>query len=234
MANFFLGVLASLVAAMILAAIVKSKLVLGATMADFRAFWSLTRRLRSNGVVNFFAQRSEYVQHRRNGSIPDYMRTTQHELIYVGFWLAHGVEMSDMRSTLRELLGRGCNVEFVLIDSDIAYRALLAQYLGIDEANLSSRIGDSLRFLIEFRDELPDNLRRRFLVKTHRQLLTSSAFIIDPGTGNAKTLVDFKLYRGGRDMTFGIEFAGLSSEGGLFERVTTSFDGIRESATEVL
>lgn len=230
MTNFLLGVLSSLVASFIFVFLVYGKTIFKLRSKDLQLFWSMTKRLRANGIVNFFASRADYVKYREHGTVTEYMATTKRELVYIGFWLSHGTEMTNIRETLDKILSRGCYVEFIFVNPQISYLSNLADFLAIPEESILSRINQSINQMKEMRNSLPDNLKQRFILKTHDKLVTSSAFLIDQDTESEKILVDFKLYSLGREQTFGIEFNGKRSGSSLHSRMFTSLLNIRESA----
>lgn len=236
MSNFLLGVLASLSAMFIGFLIVQVKTRALLSWGTFFLFWSITRRLRDTGITNFFTSRSDYVSFRKERSISEYISTTKKEFLYVGFWLAQGVEIDNVYSKFRELLHKGCTVEIVLMDqnSDSNFKRKVAAYLGFSEESLSTRLSNTWSNMIQFKNSLSEDLKARFILRYHQELVSSSTFIFDYRTESAKTLVDFKLYGMGREQSFGIELKPSEIENSLYERVTNSFLEIKKKATVVI
>ncbi|MGW5441535.1 hypothetical protein [Nocardia asteroides] len=202
------------------------------SISDVRAFWLITRRLKRNGVDNFFAKRSDYVRYRRHGTIQEYVNTAKHDLKYVGFWLAHGVEISNIGEHLAKMAQSGRSVEIVLLDPTCSYLPFLAQYLNLPEAAVASRIYAALNQLQKAREDVPANLAHLFRIKLHTKMITASAFLVDSTSDTSRLLVDFKLYGADRDNTFGIEFKRVSTEDSLYKRVYDSYDRICTSAID--
>ncbi|MFL1597299.1 hypothetical protein [Gordonia amicalis] len=234
MGTFFLGVLASVVAALFLSLMAYLLGFGRASLKDARYAWQVTRRLRRNGILNFFANRSEYVKHRKNGTIRDYLRTAEHSISYVGFWLAHGVEISNIGHELASLAKEGKFVEVVLLNPKSELIPALSTYLNLPEPSVVKRINDALSHLQQARDSLPADHAHLFRLKLHSQLLTASAFLLDTNKPGAKVLVDFKLFGSDRDNTFGIEFQELdkTTPSSLSQRVTNAYRKISSSARD--
>jgi hypothetical protein len=195
--------------------------------------WSVTRRLAAEGFVNFFAKRSDYMKYRKAGTITEYIRGVERELIYIGFWLSHGIEMANIENVLRELLEKGCYIEFVFTDPRAPHAKSLAQFFAQTPDSIAFKLQHSINRMVSFRNKLPRNLRPRFVIMTHRNMITASTFMIDHNTRSGKTLVDFKLYQMGRDESFGIEFQGKLNEDSLHNRIVASFQKVRKSAKVV-
>lgn len=231
--SFALGVLSSLVAAGIVGAIVaiRSRRPLSAV----RLGVTIAPRLRDAGVSNVFASREEYVRNRTPSSATDYMATAQHELLYVGFWLAQAGEIEALHRTLRSMLDRGVRVTLVLLNpaQQEDRQERVAAVLELSAAGLQSRLQNAWDDLISFRGDLPPGAASRLTLHRHSEHLQASAFVFDRGRPSAKTLVDFKLYGMGRQGSFGIELRPPKKdlEGSLYARATRSFELIFERAS---
>jgi hypothetical protein len=232
--QFFLGILASLIASLILFVILQIKTRIILRWGTLKLFWLIVQRLRDNGIINFYTSRSDYVKFRKQSSIADYIETTKKEFIYIGFWLAQGTEMENITSKLFELLKRGCSVELVLLDPKSSHGNKIAEYLGISFENYKARLKTTWEYLIKFKNSLPDDLKPRFLLRSHDKLISSSAFIFDYNTEFAKTLIDIKLYGMGRESSFGIELQPSKMKNSLYYRITKSFLTIRNSSAIVI
>jgi hypothetical protein len=154
---------------------------------------------------------------------------------YVGLWLAHGSAIDNLRPTVSDLLEGNRSINFCFLDPDVPseYLDALATYLALTPTSLRAHFGEAVLAWRAFKHELPPNLSGRFRLLTHRELVTSSVFIIDEGADTAKTLVDFKLFTQGRDQSFGIELRPCRTAGSLYERVNRSFGSILAKATDV-
>lgn len=230
--QFWLGVVNGLVATLIAWLIIQIKTGAVFSLKIFSLFWSITRRLKDAGVTNVFTNRSDYVNFREEKSIPDYIKTAKKELIYVGFWLAQGVEIDKIEKTFLELLNKGCTLELVFLNSQID-RILankIAVYLGMSQDTLTARLEGTWSVMRQFKQSLADPVKGRFILRRHEEVLTSSAFIFDHGIESAKTLVDFKIYGAGRGESFGIEMKPCRLQNSLYNRLTTSFFEIRNKS----
>lgn len=230
MVSFIAGVLASLLAAFLVFVIVQIRTQASLSWVTFRAFWQLSRRLRQAGVVNFFSGRSDYYNFRKERTISEYILTAQKSLVYVGFWLAQGVEIDDAPNALGRLLRQGCTVELVLLDQELddAVVEPLSAYLSVAPAALRARIAGSWAAFTAMREQLPGELRPFLILRTHRDILTSSAFIFDYGAASAKTLIDVKFFGMGREQCLGIELRPSGGRATLYHNVTSSFLEIKK------
>jgi hypothetical protein len=228
-------VAASLAAALIIAVLLRVRTGVTVSWADIRLFWSVAGRLRESGVLGFYPSRAAYVRNRRQHTIGEYVETARHELLYVGFWLAGGTEIENVTASFRRLLEQGCRIELVLLDPamDKDLASAVAEYLGLTPISFQQRLDAAWQQFARFRASLPSDQAALLTLLAHSQLLTSSAFVFDVRTAEAKTLVDFKLFRVGREGSFGIELRPTASENGLYERTTKSFVAIRATARTV-
>jgi hypothetical protein len=229
--QFWWGVGASVLAAFICFVIVQIKTRALLSWSTFSLFWSITKRMKATGVSGFFATRADYSRCRKEKTIGEYIRTAEKELIYVGFWLAHGVEMENILQEIERLLNR-CPVELVFLDQNLSDELgeKIAGYLGMPPANLKSRLQNAWSDVLSFREKLPSDMKSRFAVRRHREFTASSAFIFDSGGEQAKTLVDFKLFGAGRASSFGIELRSGGGDDCLYRRITGSFHEIRKKS----
>jgi len=184
-------------------------------------------------VTNFFTSRSDYVSFRKERSISEYIYTAKKELLYIGFWLAQGVEIENISRKLRGLLDDGCMIEIAFLDRNIDenLKSKIAAYLGISQESLIGRLNDTWFDMCRFRDDLPEDIKARFVLRSHQEAISSSAFIFDYGTQYAKTLVDFKLYGAGRENSFGVELTPSKLPDSLYDRLTNSFLEIKRRSS---
>lgn len=232
--HFFFGILTSIIASLILIAILQAKTRVILRWGTLKLFWSIVRRLKDSGVINFYTCRSEYVKFRKQSSISDYIETANKELIYIGFWLAQGIEMENITKKLLQLLKRGCSVELIFLDPNSSHGDKIAEYLGTSFENYKARLTTTWRDIIKFKHSLPKDLKPRFILRSHNKHISSSAFIFDYNTETARTLVDIKLYGVGRENSFGIELQPSKLDNSLYDRVTKSFLAIRKCANTVI
>jgi hypothetical protein len=232
-ASFWFGVLASLVAALICFVIVQIKTGVEIRWGTIKLFWSITKRLKNAGVSNIFPTRSSYAMYRKERSISDYVKTTNHELIYVGFWLAEGIEIDTILAAIQQLLQGGRTIELILLDENLSdlFSEKTAEYLALTPQSLRGRLAQAWNDLRRIRNALPDHLKTRFILRKHDEMLTSSAFVFDLNTSSAKTLVDFKLYGAGRARSFGIELKPSTADSSLYLEATNAFLEIKKRST---
>ena len=231
--EFWLEVTAGLVIAVIIAVLALFKKHVILYWKDLALFFRLVRRMRENGVSNFFTRRSDYVQYRTQRTISEYIETTQHSLLYVGFWLAQGKEIGNIERTIQLLLNRDdCTVELILLNPDLDNITLkkLAAFLDLNHENLHTRVKQAWDDFQQLQKKLDPDKRRRFVLAHHDELLTASAFVFDYGKESAKTLIDFKLFGASREGSFGIELRRGKVAENLYDRVTESYRKIRTSA----
>ncbi len=236
--TFLLGVLSSAVAAVLIGLAVWFKTRTAPSLRAFALFWSVARRMRETGVSNFFPSRADYVRFRKQATASEYLATAQHELSYVGYWLAHGVEFESIQAAMRTMLQLRKRIQLVLLADDIEddSKARIAASLGISPASLSDRLTNTWHDFTTFRDDLRPEERGYFALRKHREHIGASAFIFDYGTASAKTLIDIKLFGIGRQGSFGLELKPAKRHGdaeSLYHRVTLSFQKINELAEDV-
>jgi hypothetical protein len=233
MLNFLLGVLSSIVAAVIFALIVRLQLLL---YPNLRPTWNILKsldRLRKAGINNIMTSRAEYRFLRGGETIPRYLLgSVQTTLIYVGFWHAKGVEMENLRDVFMNLTSRGCSIEMVLLDPDIddSRVAFMAKYTGLSTTSFRHRLSDAWEEMIQYQRDIPANVKRNLILKAHTEVIHSSAFIIDRGQPTARTLVDFKLFATEREGAFAIELVPTNTRDSLYHRATESFMSIRDAS----
>ena len=80
------------------------------------------------------------------------------------------------------------------------------------------------------RDKPPRGVQIRVVVDNKG---ISSPRQFDPGTSDAKTLVDFNLFSIGREGRFGIEMRSNNRTNELYDRATRSFLEVSKRAVEV-
>ena len=233
MLNFALGILSSIVAAIILALVVRLQLFL---YPNLRPAWNILKsigRLRKAGINNIMTSRADYRFLRGGETIPRYLLgSVRFTLTYVGFWHAKGVEMENLRSVFIDLASRGHAIEMVLLDPDIddSRISFMAKHMGISVTSFRHRLSDAWTEMIQHQREIPAQSRRNFVLKAHTEVIHSSAFIIDLGRPSARTLVDFKLFGTEREGAFAIELVPTRAPDSLYQRLTESFMSIRDAA----
>src|SRR5262245_33512198 len=227
MGEFFSGVAQNVLAGLVL-------LAAGAVVAWLavaRLRWRIIAailRLKRNGVSNIFLNRSEYVT-RRPISVEQYIGATRREFIYVGVYFSIATDQSRVDETIRGLLERRCGFTIVLLDPETTAELIrfLEEYFALGAGTLRGRIRHAIQPLRALLDSLAPDLRPLLDIRLHQSPLTSSAFLRDFRDGDGSSiLVDIKWFGMGRERSFGLEFAGSSADGSLFDTVRSSFEGI--------
>jgi hypothetical protein len=237
-ATFLLGVVSSAAAAVLIGVAVWLKTRTAPSVRAFALFWSVARRMTETGVSNFFPSRADYVRYRKQATASEYIATARHDLTYVGYWLAHGVEFESIQAAIRTMLRLQTRIQLVLLADDIddEAKSRIAASLGISPASLADRLTNTWLDFNAFRDSLRPEERGYFGLRKHREHIGASAFIFDHGTISAKTLIDIKLFGIGRQGSFGLELKPAKRQDdaeSLYHRVTLSFQKINELAEDV-
>lgn len=171
-------------------------------------------RLHRYRVCNVFLSRADYAKYRPQRTIAAYLNTAEHEVVYVGFWLAQGSEFESVYAAIESLVLRGRSVRLVLMSEtarDSTWDAT-ARYHAIDSAELKQRVTASWLKARQLRDKLQAVGIRGFSLARHDEFLSASAFLFDNGTNTAKMLVDIKFNGVPRSATIGLELQpGASS-----------------------
>ena len=223
------AILGSLIAGLLIATLPPTRKFLVRQWLRLWDLWTFTGRLRSYGISNLFARRSDYVRYRKQATIAEYLETAKHSITYVGFWLAHGTEMENISTYMPELLKQGRTVTFVLMQPNSAHLETLSAYMGIPADQVARRIKVALDKFQETKQSLSPSAGDRFSVRVHNAPITASAFLLDLDHPSAKILVDFKVYGHSREDSFGIELRGPDSP--MFRKFATSYRSIVDASS---
>jgi hypothetical protein len=229
--DFLMGILASIIAAIFCALFLwlynGSKGYLG-----IRKTIRLINDCNKSGIVNVFSSRASYIEHKDHGTAAKYISRSKYSLLYVGFWLATGIEVGSIIEEIKKLVYNSKIVCIVFIDT--ASDKLLEQcsiYLGISPNELKIRVETSLEKLIQLKANLSNEYKKNLIIKKHNILLSASAFLIDiEQVKECSILVDYKLYGFSRDDGYGIEYKGTKI---MTSKIKQSYLRIREEAMEV-
>jgi len=235
MSDFVLGVASSVVAALIVYLIAR---LLAPLLGYWGGYFNLLTsawRLQRGGLNNIILSRSDYRLLRGGETIANYLGHVNQRLIYIGFWHAKGIEMANIQDTFLKLLERNCSIELVLLSADIDDRTaeIIAKHLGIDVDGLRGRIDSAWRYVRELRRQIPSRYSLRFSLKSHKNAVYASCFIIDQNLSNARILVDTKIFGLGREDGYAMELVPTSEPNNLYERFLRSFEKIADEAEEV-
>lgn len=160
------------------------------------------------GIINVFPDRNSYRTHKDHGKAGEYVKQCQTELIYVGFWLAHGTEMESINNTIKELCLANKKVKIVLLDpDDMVLMRQMADFLKMNQDEMINRIKNSLNKFLDLQRELNKIGNKKLLIRVHNVPINYSAFMLDyEDTIHTRILVDYKTYHQTRENSYGIEY----------------------------
>lgn len=163
----------------------------------------LSRELEREGIRNFYPDAQTYMEHKDHGKPAQYMRRANRKIAYVGFWLSHSVGLGGIVDTVRDLLAKGTEVTFVLMNP---YSRNISNYckafFGFDKNYIESEFIRALRPLYDFyaSPSLSPNDKKRFRILLHNMPISAAAFLIDwDDDNNGRILLDSKI--------MGVEFS---------------------------
>jgi hypothetical protein len=227
--QFLESVLSDIVAALVVIILVAgvSFITFGGLKRNWRTV-KFARRMRKAGVLNFFCNRQEYGTLRQGRSLSDYLLLAHREFIYVGFYLAGATDRARVDDALKALLRKGCRVELVLLDSDLQDELLhgTEDFLAIARGTLRGLLQHAISHFQQFAATLSADDRRRFIVRRHRAMLSSSAFLVDYDDPGGRVLVDTKIHGAGRDFAYAMEFTRAAAAPSLATEYANSFKRI--------
>lgn len=231
MRDIIIGAIGSIIGSVI--TIIIAKIFFGGK--HFNGIFKIFRLLKdchTAGIINIFPNRKFYSQHRDHGTAADYIKRCNHDLTYVGYWLASSLALGEIINTFRELINQHISVNVVFIDpTDENLLLSISKYLGVSTEKLKRNVQDALEELIKLKNELNPRIRKYLTIKLHRIPLSASAFIIqqsDPKMN--RILIDYKLYNFCRDASYGIEYKDSSKE--ITKKIIKSYLDIFNEASE--
>ena len=205
--SFLLGVLTSIVGAIVIS--IFAIFVNG--IRDFIGFKLLFRLVidsSRSGIINIFPNRLTYRTHKDHGKANEYIKKCDKEILYIGFWLAHGTEMESLINTIKEQCLFGKKVTIILLNpNNTALMKQESDFLNIDQEEMASRIKRCLQKLIIIEQHLLTIDNHNLKVGVHDIPLNYSSFMLDyESREKTRILVDYKVYQKGRENSFGIEY----------------------------
>ena len=232
MAQFLLGILASIIAAAVIAVLVQ---LTGFGRSRLKRLWQqrgLLRRMAAAGVSNFYASRAEYQSHRGAPGLTDYLATAHTSIKAATYWMAHGNEAEGAARVIADLVQqKNLEVDIAVIDPQSPHIAQLSEYLDIELEELRLRIRSSIARLLEARERLSPEAKTRLRIRSYQNLPIASVIMLDTDTDEGRVQLDIKPYRTPRDRSFGIELTG--PDGPLYQTVRDAWTQLVESAPEV-
>ena len=231
MRELVIGVISSVVSALLTG--IATKLYLG-----YKNFKGIKHAARFNkdcfdaGIINAFPTRKTYAQHKEHGTASEYISQAEHSVLYIGYWLASGIEMGNLKEAIRNLTKDKKTVSLVLINpyNKVAL-STCTDYIGINSEKLKARVKGAIKELLDLKNQLGDD-SRYLIIKIHDVPLSASAFIIDDTTSEkCRILVDYKLYKKSRDESYGIEYQDTNKI--VTKRLFDSYKSIVSDAKEI-
>lgn len=186
----------------------------------------------TGGIINIFPNRKAYAQHKDHGTSSEYVLKADHDMIYVGYWLASGTELGNLKKSIKVLVSKKKTVTLVFMNPyNNQSLTICSKYIGVSAQSIKSRILQVLKDLIELKSTLHDN-SRYLIIKVHDVPLATSAFLLDTNEiTNCRILLDYKLYNGSREDSYGIEFENKEKD--ITNKVFKSYMSIEEGSTEI-
>lgn len=185
------------------------------------------------GIVNIFPDRKTYIQHKDHGKSYEYISRATHSVLYVGYWLATATEIGELTDTVKKLIDKQITVTLVFISpEDETSLNICSNYIATKPNQISSRVKTAIKNLLEFKDALDADQRRYLILKTHTIPLSTTAFIIDHSKADdCRILLDYKMYQGNRESSYGIEFR--NSKKTMTNKILQSYLSISKHAVEI-
>ena len=184
------------------------------------------------GIINAFPTRKTYAQHKEHGTASEYISRAEHSVIYIGYWLASGIEMGNLKEAIRNLTKDKKTVSLVLINpyNNVAL-STCTDYIGINSEKIKARVKSAIKELLDLKNQLGED-SRYLIIKIHDVPLSASAFIIDDTTSKkCRILVDYKLYKRSREESYGIEYQDTNKI--VTKRLFDSYKSIASGAKEI-
>lgn len=189
----------------------------------------LALRLRETGISNIYASRDDYVRYRDAGDLPSFLSLAKKSVTIIGHWMAQGTEIQGVAESIAALVlpPKRLKVEIALVNPRSAIVPALAQYLGLSEAETTSRIEQSLMKLHLARLRLGDEERKRMRLLVYDTLPVASIIMLDPDEASGRIQVDVKLFKQPRQHSFTFEVRGSTP---LYSRFRESWGHIVQGA----
>lgn len=228
MREIVIGAIGSILGAIIILLFQKAYFGWGKTPGIYKML-RFSKEFSLAGGINFFSSRKAYAKFKDHGTQKEYLSRANQSIVYVGFWLAHGVGIGDIISGIKKYLENDVKVTIVLIDPSSPVIKHSSLFLGQDTTEIISRINNAIENFSQLYSALSLEARKNFELRLHNIPLTASAFLLDHQNESARVLVDFKLYNHSRDDSFGIEVQGRQKD--LTKRFIDSYLKVLENST---
>ena len=224
----------------IISSIVSAFLTWIATKAyvGYKSFKGIKHAARFNkdcfdaGIINVFPTRKTYVQHKEHGTSSEYISRAEHSVLYIGYWLASGIDMGNLKETIKKLTKDKKTVTLVFINPHNKISlSTCSDYIGISSGKIKSRVKTAIKEVLDLKKQLGED-SHYLIIKIHDVPLSASAFVIDDTMSKkCRILVDYKLYKKSREESYGIEYQNTNKI--ITKRMLESYKSIANSAIEI-
>ena len=179
LSGIVIGTIGSLLAMVIAILILQAKTKVALRWSKVRLFWRIVGRMSDGGISNVYLSRAEYVKYRKEQTLEAYVDSAKKQMLYIGFWLSQGIEFEQIERAMRRVLDRGGEVELVFLSPDVTRTVAdgLADYLAIARPECKEKLESAWSHVKTFRDDLPQGLRGRILLKSHKEVLQESVWV---------------------------------------------------------
>lgn len=193
----------------------------------------LNRDCYNAGIINVFPSRDTYIQHKDHGKSMSYISKANHSVLYVGYWLATATEIGEVTKTIKKLVEKQISVTLVFISpNDKTSLEICSKYINTTPVQISNRVKSVLENIIKFKSTLNPTESRYLILKVHNIPLSTTAFVIDHSKDTeCKILLDYKVYNGSRESSYGIEYQ--NSDKIITKKILDSYLFISQEAHEI-
>ncbi|MFF5288788.1 hypothetical protein [Paractinoplanes globisporus] len=173
----------------------------------------LASRLEEAGFTNLFINRGDYKEYRGIETLMGYLATARRSVLVVGYWMAQGREIEDLKDLGAMVLHRpDFQIRIAIIDPVGPHIDSLAEHLGESPERVTQNCKATLDKLIQVRRKLPGEAQQRMIVKTYTSTAVASIIVLDEGEPDARAQIDIKLYRTVRRNSVGFETTGTGKD----------------------
>lgn len=232
MAALIIGITSSLAATALVALATLAYARTRATLKAYRKYARTVDRMKLSGVTEVFFSRAQYgtASDPAATNILRYLSTAQIRVRYIGLWMAQASEQYRLDEVIRQLLERGCEVKFCILDPRMSASKLssVSETLGLNPSEVRQRIKIAAEKLQLLKASLPANLIPRLEVRVHDIPLVASLIEFDWDTAHHKCWLDFKLRGRGRAESITLEVTPAADP--LIQRVSMSFEEVQQKS----
>jgi uncharacterized protein len=169
------------------------------------------------GLTAFYPSREYYRIREGAGSIDSYINTAKDSLILVSISLVKGINFDNLRIVLQRKLekpGSNFHVTISLLNPSKKY---LMESLSLtfekNNEDLAKDISDGISKLVNFKQTLSLEARRRFNIMVHNSIPFASAVILDSDKSYGKIQIETKAYKVPYGKSFAFEVIPIKKDG---------------------